>query len=122
MLKKFIAFSMIAASLLFLGFAGGYLLGEDRSGPLLPVSTEPIPDGTLAREPVDGSSSEFRINLNTASAEDLQKIPGIGPTIAQRILAYRTEQGGFQSVSELMAVSGIGEKSLEHFEPYLYIE
>jgi len=122
-LKKFIALSMIAASLLFLGFAGGYLLGEDRGGLVPSVPTQSIPEGTLAREPVDESvSAEFRVNLNTATAEELQKIPGIGPTIAERILAYRTKQGGFRTVSELLAVSGIGEKSLERLEPYLYIE
>ena len=53
------------------------------------------------------------IDLNTATAEQLQTLPGIGPVIAERIIAYRKETGGFESVGELMHVSGIGEKKLE---------
>lgn len=53
------------------------------------------------------------INLNTATAEQLQTLPGIGPVIAARIIDYRTQYGEFGSVAELIAVSGIGEKKLE---------
>jgi comEA protein len=63
-----------------------------------------------------------RMNLNTASASQLQRLPRIGPKMAERILTYRTEKGGFKRVSELQNVRGIGEKTLEKLAPYLFVE
>jgi competence protein ComEA len=54
-----------------------------------------------------------RVHLNTATLEQLDALPGIGPVTAQRILDYREEKGAFQSVDELDAVSGIGPARLE---------
>ena len=52
------------------------------------------------------------LNLNTATADELAELPGIGPELAKRILAYREAHGGFSTVEELMEVSGIGEGKL----------
>jgi competence protein ComEA len=51
------------------------------------------------------------VNLNTATSEQLQKLPGIGPRTAARIIEYRQKSGGFKKIEELMNVKGIGEKS-----------
>ena len=51
-----------------------------------------------------------KMNINLASADDLQAIPGVGPMLSQRILAFREEQGGFCFLEEVKDVNGIGEK------------
>lgn len=52
-----------------------------------------------------------RININTATVEELMLLDGIGETLAQRIVRYRKEHGRFESIEELMEVKGIGEKT-----------
>jgi competence protein ComEA len=58
-------------------------------------------------------SSSGLLNLNSASQADLEDLPGIGATLAERIIAYREENGPFMSVEDLRKVSGIGEKLFE---------
>lgn len=62
------------------------------------------------------------INLNTATASELQRLPRIGPKLAARILAHREAHGPFRRVQDLLQVSGIGKKTLARLEPYLIVE
>jgi competence protein ComEA len=62
-----------------------------------------------------------KINLNTASSEQLQTLPGIGPALAERIIAYRTKVGKFTKIEELLNVSGIGEKRFQQFKDRLTV-
>ncbi len=59
------------------------------------------------------------IPLNRAAAEDLDRLPGIGPGLARRIVAYRETQGSFSSLDELKEVSGIKEKTFDKIKGYL---
>jgi competence protein ComEA len=66
--------------------------------------------GATAGEP--GAPPQAPVSLNTATAEQLDTLDGVGPATAQKILDYRTEHGGFGSVEELDQIPGIGEKRL----------
>jgi len=61
------------------------------------------------------------ININTAGATDLQQVPGIGPSTAQKILDTRKSYGAFKTVDDLLAIKGIGPKKLEKMRKYLTV-
>ena len=59
------------------------------------------------------------VNLNTATLEQLDTLPGVGPVTAQKILDWRAAHGAFSSVDELLEVDGIGEKTLADLAPHV---
>ena len=61
------------------------------------------------------------VNLNTATSEELQLVPGIGPVTAEKILQMRKAYGPFKSVDDLLAIKGIGQKRLEKMRKYLTV-
>src|SRR2546421_12608171 len=61
------------------------------------------------------------VNLNTATALELQEVPGIGPSTADKILKMRKSYGAFKSVDDLRAIKGIGPKRLEKMRKYLTV-
>lgn len=62
-----------------------------------------------------------KINLNTASVSQLDSLPGIGATYAQRIIDYRNSHGGFKSIDEIKNVKGIGDKTFEKFKDMISV-
>ena len=62
-----------------------------------------------------------KINLNTATSEQLQSIPGIGPSTAKSILDYRTKVGKFNKIEEIINVKGIGEKKFQKIKDRLMV-
>src|SRR5438094_6825310 len=61
------------------------------------------------------------VNINTATSEELQQVPGIGPATAQKILQMRKSYGPFKSVDDLLAIRGLGEKRLDKMRKYLTV-
>ncbi|MCK1813202.1 ComEA family DNA-binding protein [Streptomyces sp. XM4011] len=100
--------------------AGGVLPGTDTDGL---NRARPLSDGEqilvgVTPEPVaaDPGAVGGPVNLNAATAEQLQTLPGVGPVLAANIIAHRTERGGFTSVDQLLDVSGIGERRLSDLQ------
>ncbi|MFJ6709802.1 helix-hairpin-helix domain-containing protein [Streptomyces sp. NPDC091265] len=67
--------------------------------------------------PAAGGSATGPVNLNSATTEQLDTLPGVGPVLAQHIVDYRTQHGGFRSVDELREVNGIGDRRFADLQP-----
>ena len=76
---------------------------------------------TAAAPRRSGKAPPVRTNLNTASAEQLQRLPRIGPALAERIVEYRRVHGPFRHPDEIIEVKGIGEKTLEGLRPWIHL-
>ena len=117
--------ALLAITALFLTFVAGFAMGSrsgetaltlpsgaevvtERSAPAALPESSPEPDAWEKEAPDSGALD--KLNLNTATKEDLMALPGIGDELADRILAYRARFGAFYSTDELLEISGIGEK------------
>jgi len=67
-------------------------------------------------------ASDETININTASASQLESLPGIGPSLAERIVAYREANGPFRTPSDILEVSGIGDATFANIEDRIVTE
>ena len=91
-------------------------------------SLAPSQGGTSAQattpaqvKPAKSTPAPASVNLNTATAPQLEALPGVGPATAARILEYRLKNGGFKKIEELMNVRGIGEKTFLTLKPMLVV-
>lgn len=75
----------------------------------------------LIEDEVEMAQSSTTVNINTADLTELQQLPGVGPSKAQAIIAYREENGLFKSIEGLLEVSGFGEKTFEKLKDSIVI-
>ena len=86
------------------------------------AGTSSVPSSSVPSvPPVSATTTQGKINLNTAGKDELMTIKGLGEVLAERILDYRERHGGFDSLEELMEVEGIGEKRFASWKPYLTV-
>ncbi|MEV6791329.1 ComEA family DNA-binding protein [Streptomyces sp. NPDC051320] len=113
--------------------AGGVKDGEDTAGlnrarvltdgEQVVVGGPPAQQGTAAQgagngAPAGGAAAPVGpVSLNTATVDQLDTLPGVGPVLAQHIIDYRTQHGGFSSVDELREVNGIGDRRFSDLQP-----
>lgn len=86
---------------------------------LQPIATTPSADPTVSPSP---PRKQGKIDLNRATVEELQHLPGIGPVLAQRVVEQRTTHGPFQAVDDLSKVKGIGQKRMDQLRPLVMVD
>jgi len=113
---------LLIITVVFAAFTLGFFLGYNRrSAPVtlsVPDSVQTVPSETTVpgeTQPVEPTQPEitFPIDLNSAEKEAFMELPGIGEKLAERIIAYREENGSFSRVEDIMNVEGIGKKRFE---------
>jgi len=81
----------------------------------------PVSSVIAQSEKPSPTTAKPALNLNTATLDQLEDLPGIGRATAERILEYRQKQGGFKKIEELMNVRGIGEKAFLKLKPLVTV-
>jgi competence protein ComEA len=95
---------MMTAGLLMIGLAAAAVAAQEPAPPSMAAAPAAAP-----------------VNINTATIQQLETLPGIGPATAQRIIEYRQKSGGFKKIEELMNIRGVGEKSFLTLKPLITV-
>lgn len=99
-----------------IALAGGFTSKADRDSINM---ARTVTDGEQIQVagPTDRKADDGLIHLNNATANDLDKLPGIGPTLSERIIDWRNANGGFKSIDDLRRIGGIGDKLFAGIKP-----
>ena len=88
-----------------------------------PVVVTEVTDGAQSPAPTGGEQpAAARVNVNVATARELERLPGVGPALAARIVEHRTRYGPFRRVEHLLAVRGISERRFRDLRPHVTAE
>ena len=119
-MKKSGIILMLSLTLLFSGFLFGLLYGRNSGRNVVNLpAVDPVIDGQSI---ITTESEQLgKVNINTATAQELSTLPGIGEVIAQRIIEYRETEGPFQSINDLLNVKGIGNQCLNSISKYITV-
>lgn len=119
------SFCVAAAAINLISFAGGKHASDISVEHMQPqeitVPIERTVEEIEVQNTPDAKEKDGRIDLNTASAEELETLKGIGPTKASAIIEYRERYGGFTCIEEITEVKGIGEKTFEKIKDRIYV-
>ena len=118
-MKNKVSVLLAVVTALFVGFTLGLFVGRNTGSGTVTLAvpaqmqTAPTTAATAAAETVPEETVSFPVNINTADADTLTALPGIGQVLAERIVAYRRQNGPFRAIEEITNVEGIGEKKAE---------
>jgi competence protein ComEA len=76
---------------------------------------------SLASAYAQSAAPKAKVNINTASASELETLPGVGPKVAQKIIDFRTKNGNFKKIEEIMKIQGIGEKIFDNIRELITV-
>ena len=117
-MKKHSIWILLSVEVFLLALLLGFFLGRNSADS--PVQISKLPPATSVEHlPSATEETMEKININTADLEQLQRLPGIGEVLAQRIITYRDKNGAFKSISELTNVEGIGLERLDKIMDYI---
>lgn len=119
-MKNFETLVLLVITVLVIGLMIGLIAGRHWGGSGVQLSKyeQQSADSTPNS---DTEQSNFKININTATANELTQLPGIGEVTAQRIVEYRGTYGSFTSIYGLENVTGIGKKKVESIAQYITV-
>lgn len=128
-MKKDSAYTLAMVTFVFAALLFGILIGRGLDDNRVFFD---LPDGYTSAPTVSVDETQplqetnittgIKININTATIEELNALPGIGPVLAQAVIDYRTENGPYRDVSDLLNVHGLGQKTLDKILEYITVE
>ena len=119
-MKKVSSIILLTITALFVLSIGVLIFKEYDKAQVISLVDRPLNPGEYSADsPI---TPEGKININTASAEDLTLLAGIGEVLSKRIVAYREENGPYQHTEDLLNVKGIGKVTLSKIIDYIAVE
>ena len=108
--------ALIFAAAVIIAFTAGFIIGRKTASTRVVVDSAPSEVSSVRPSP-----DKALININTADAEELSSLPGIGETLSGAIISYRDKNGPFKSIGEIMNVEGVGPGIYEQIREHITV-